>query len=105
ESPGILWDVRWNGSAFETVEVARVSQWEHVTFAPAGIAQIPPIEANVTLHGTVTDDGLPLGATPTMAWTKVSGPGTVLFTTPDAAVTTASFSETGTYVLRLTASD
>jgi hypothetical protein len=35
----------------------------------------------------------------------VSGPGTVTFSAPTAATTTASFSAAGTYVLRLSASD
>ncbi|MDT3777453.1 hypothetical protein PJI16_07760 [Nitrospira sp. MA-1] len=58
------------------------------------------------LNGTVTDDGLP--ATPgtvTSTWSKVSGPGTVTFANASALSTTASFSEAGTYVLRLTATD
>ena len=42
ESPGILWHVRWNGSSFEATEVARVTQWEHITFSPAGVPPIPP---------------------------------------------------------------
>jgi hypothetical protein len=58
------------------------------------------------LSGTVSDDGQP--APPgvvTLAWTRVSGPGTVVFSAPSAASTTATFSASGTYVLRLTASD
>ena len=41
----------------------------------------------------------------TTAWSLVSGPGTVTFADPNAVDTTASFSGTGTYVLRLTAND
>jgi len=44
EFPGILWHVRWNGSSFEATEIARVTQWEHVTFSKAGIVEIPPAE-------------------------------------------------------------
>ncbi|MGH9902177.1 MAG: hypothetical protein ACRD68_10265, partial [Pyrinomonadaceae bacterium] len=43
EFPGILWRVRWDGAAFQKTEIARVTQWEHVTFSPAGIAQIPQV--------------------------------------------------------------
>lgn len=43
EFPGILWHVRWNGSSFDATEIARVTQWEHVTFSSAGIVEIPPI--------------------------------------------------------------
>ena len=39
------------------------------------------------------------------SWTKVSGPGTVTFSSPNALNTSATFSVAGTYVLRLTASD
>jgi RHS repeat-associated protein len=57
------------------------------------------------LSGTVADDDLPEGRTVTTTWTEVSGPGTVVFGAPGATATTATFSEAGTYVLRLTASD
>ncbi len=42
-------------------------------------------------------------ASVTFVWTKVSGPGTVNFTPANAAATRISFSDTGTYVLRFTA--
>jgi hypothetical protein len=42
ESPGQLWRVAWNGDGFDTELLASVSQWEHVTFSPAGIVEIPP---------------------------------------------------------------
>ena len=53
-----------------------------------------------------TDDGLPLppGAVTTI-WSQVSGPGTVTFANPSAVDTTASFSASGGYVLRLMADD
>ena len=54
------------------------------------------------LNGTVTDN---VGITPTIAWSQVSGPGTVTFANPQQAVTTASFSEAGNYVLQLSGSD
>src|SRR6266550_4208921 len=60
------------------------------------------LPATATLNGTVTDDGLPSGSTLTIAWSKVSGPGTVTFSNANAASTTASFAVPGTYVLRLT---
>jgi DUF1680 family protein len=43
------------------------------------------------------------GPAPTMTWTKVSGPGTVTFADPSRAITTATFSALGTYVLQVTA--
>jgi RHS repeat-associated protein len=65
----------------------------------------PPPALEVQLRGLVTDDGLPTGAPLTRQWTKASGPGEVKFADPDAGLTTASFSQAGTYVLRLTADD
>ena len=40
-----------------------------------------------------------------ITWSKVSGPGTVTFASPNAATTTATFSAPGVYVLRLAAHD
>jgi RHS repeat-associated protein len=54
------------------------------------------------LNGTATDSqSNPL----TVAWSQVSGPGTVTFANSGSLVTTASFSDIGSYVLQLTASD
>jgi hypothetical protein len=55
------------------------------------------------LAGTVADDGLP--GPVTIAWTKVTGPGTATFTAPAAAVTDVSFSLIGNYTLQLSAND
>jgi RHS repeat-associated protein len=57
------------------------------------------------LTGTVTDSNLPAGSLPNITWSQVSGPGAVTFTTPQQAVTTASFSQAGNYVVELSASD
>ncbi len=82
--------------------------------APAN--QVPTVSAGpdatvsqatgASLNGTVTDDGLPNppGAV-TTTWTETSGPGNVTFGNPNAVDTTASFSQAGTYVLRLSAND
>ncbi len=63
-------------------------------------------DSALTLNGSVSDDGLPAspGATQVL-WTQVSGPGTVTFTDDDKAQTSATFSDPGTYVMRLTADD
>jgi hypothetical protein len=101
-----------------TANDGQLSSFDEVTIienAPAG-NQAPVVNAGpdqtvafpttVTLNGSVTDDGLPAvpGST-TKQWTKESGPGTVTFTSPTTANTDASFSQAGTYVLRLTAND
>ncbi len=71
----------------------------------AGPDQTVVLPDAVSLRGTATDDGRPSGGTLTVAWSKVSGPGTVAFANPNQAMTTASFSAEGVYVLYLTASD
>ena len=70
----------------------------------AGADQALTLPAQAALNGSVTDDGLPNNQL-AINWSKVSGAGTVTFTNPTAATTTASFSAGGVYVLRLTAGD
>jgi hypothetical protein len=70
----------------------------------AGADRTIQLGTTLSLNGTVTDDGL-ANATPTTSWTKVSGPGTVAFGNAAATDTTVTFSQVGTYVLRLTAND
>ncbi|MEI9813413.1 MAG: Ig-like domain-containing protein [Acidobacteriota bacterium] len=57
-----------------------------------------------SITGTASDDGLPVNNL-SLTWSKVSGPGTVTFGSPNAAVTTATFSASGSYVIRLTGTD
>jgi hypothetical protein len=60
--------------------------------------------SSILLNTTVT----PLAsraANLTVQWSQVSGPGTTTFSNPTAAVTGASFSVAGTYVLQITAND
>jgi len=89
--------------------VVTVNPAQPVNQAPvvnAGADQSITLPANATLTGTVTDDSLPNPpATVTTTWSKVTGPGTVTFANAAAKVTTATFSTSGTYTLRLTASD
>ncbi len=63
------------------------------------------IPAAATLSGSMSDDGLPSGSGLSASWSVVSGPGTVTFGNPSLPATTATFSATGPYVLRLSASD
>ena len=72
----------------------------------AGPDQIVSMDNSVTLNGSASDDGLPNppGMVTTL-WNMVSGPGNVSFSSPSSPITTASFSSSGTYILRLTASD
>jgi hypothetical protein len=72
----------------------------------AGVDQATMMPNGANLSGVVADDGLPNPpGVFTTTWSKVSGPGSVTFTDPNAVETTASFSRDGDYVLRLTADD
>ncbi|MGL4798168.1 MAG: PKD domain-containing protein, partial [Cellulosilyticaceae bacterium] len=57
------------------------------------------------LNATITDDLLPTSDPMAIGWTKVSGPGEVTFEDATKAVTTAQFSEEGTYVLAVQVTD
>jgi RHS repeat-associated protein len=91
-------------STSKNVQV-RVIPENHAPSVNAGADQIIALPSTAQLNGSATDDGYPEGSSLSFAWTKVSGSGNVTFSNPNAAVTTASFSAAGTYVLRLTASD
>jgi hypothetical protein len=68
----------------------------------AGTNQAITLPVNrVNLDGTVTD----LDDTPAVTWSKVSGPGTVVFGDPHAVDTTAQFDAVGPYTLQLLADD
>ena len=71
--------------------------------ADAGPARTIALDDALALAGAAGDDGLP--AALTTRWVPVTGPGRVTIANPEALATTARFSATGTYVLRLTASD
>jgi parallel beta-helix repeat protein len=71
----------------------------------AGTPGAPPLRADAPLAGTVNDDGLPYPPSPSIMWTKVSGPGPVLFQNPIIPDARATFSVPGTYVLQLTVND
>ena len=78
-----------------------------VNLAPvvnAGPDQTITFPAASLLSGTATDDGLPSG-TLTMTWTKVSGPGTVVFVNANSVNASATFSVPGNYTLRLSVTD
>ncbi|HUL53425.1 MAG TPA: Ig-like domain-containing protein, partial [Opitutaceae bacterium] len=72
----------------------------------AGAVQSAYVGIAIALAGTAADDGLPNPpAALASEWSKVSGPGNVIFGSPAALVTTATFDTAGAYVLRLFASD
>jgi hypothetical protein len=71
----------------------------------AGADQIVVLPSSATLNGVVSDDDLPEPVSLTTLWEQVDGPGTVTFTDPSSETTTAAFSQAGTYLLRLSATD
>ncbi len=69
--------------------------------SPADGLTLPGVSTRLRVTAALTDIGTQ--GTPVVAWTKVSGPGTVIFTNAALADTSASFSATGTYVLQCAA--
>jgi hypothetical protein len=106
-----------NGSATNTPAtlVLRVEQGPTVAIATPAVVNWPGNQLSLT--ATVADDGLPSGKTLSSAWSVVSGPGTVTFSTAsqtsalagssvtNLVTTTATFGQPGVYVLSLTADD
>jgi hypothetical protein len=89
-----------------SITVNPASSTNQAPVVNAGPDQTVTLPSGATLSGNVTDDGLPNPpGTVTVAWTQVSGPGTATFANANAASTSVTFSTSGTYVLRLTASD
>lgn len=72
-------------------------------YVSAGSDQTVILPADAALTGKASDDGQP--ASLVVTWSKLTGPGTVTFLDASSATTTATFSEAGGYVLRLTAFD
>ena len=89
-----------------TVTAASPGPANKAPLVNAGSDQTVAFPKSARLAGKVKDDGLPKPpAKVTTTWTQVSGPGTVAFAKTASALTTATFSVDGTYVLRLEAND
>ena len=74
-----------------------------ITLESPTVAEVNiPSGVGLALSAIVRDD---TPASVTSGWSKLSGPGTVQFDTTTSATTGATFSASGTYVLRLTAND
>ena len=63
------------------------------------------LDQEVSLSGSVEDDGLPRESKLTVSWKMLSGPGTVTFADPSLPVTRARFSAIGVYELELSGTD
>jgi RHS repeat-associated protein len=96
-------DSRLTSTVDFTLKTVPANRAPVVDPGPALTTALP--NATVTLNGKVTDDGKPLGGTVTVHWQLEAGPGPVLLSNPDSAVTTASFTAPGSYSLKLTAND
>ena len=129
DNPGIRYEsgtpgradagIGWSGGMPETFGSSSTSDYIYSIYASystdipptnqaplvdAGSPRTVTFPSSANLDGTVTDDGLPSGTLAT-TWSKQSGDGTVTFGDVHSVDTTATFSEVGTYVLRLTADD
>lgn len=96
-----------------TISISVAAQTASSVQTPSGntapvITAIAPVSAQartaVTITANATDDGLPHGGI-YYYWSKLSGPGTVAFSTMNSAATQATFSAAGYYILQLNASD
>jgi len=87
------------------VVVSASSSTNKAPVVNAGPDQAVTLPAGPVLSGTATDDGLPAGSTVSVTWTKVSGPGTVVFVNVNSLNASAAIQIAGTYTLRLTATD
>jgi lysophospholipase L1-like esterase len=104
---GHLDDIRIYTRALDGAEIAALSNPNPVNQPPlvsAGTNQTVTLPAAANLAGSVTDDGLPSNSV-SVAWSRVSGPGEVIFANSNSITTTATFPTNGLFVLRLTASD
>jgi hypothetical protein len=85
------------------------AQYVPTNMAPtvyAGLPQTVYVPDETTLVGNAIDDGFPNPpATLTTTWSKLSGPGEVIFGDAHSLFTTASFSQSGLYELQLTGDD
>lgn len=91
--------------ANDTVSVIVTAVANVAPIVNAGADQTITLPSTAALVAAVSDDGLPAPGNLTLTWSRTSGPGTVTFSPSNAASTTASFSASGVYVLRLTAND
>ncbi len=70
----------------------------------AGADQTITLPATASLSGSATDDGLP-GGSLTYSWATISGPTGSSIANSDQAAATATFTQQGVYVIRLTVGD
>jgi len=100
-------DGELTGEDIITITVNPAAAQNQAPIVDAGANQSITLPTNtISLLGQVTDDGLPNPpAQTTILWSKKDGNGTVSFSSPNSLATTATFSNSGTYILTLTATD
>jgi hypothetical protein len=101
---GDIDDVRVYDRALSTAEITSLSNTNMAPVANAGSDLSALVNTARPLQGSVPDDDGRPAAAQTM-WTAVSGPGAVTFADATSLTTNATFTATGDYILRLTASD
>ncbi|MEE8409796.1 MAG: malectin domain-containing carbohydrate-binding protein [Myxococcota bacterium] len=100
---GLQIDATSAGDVFEAgIEIVAVPN--EAPLVDAGVGGTVAIDEAAVLDGAIADDGLPSG-TVTSTWSKVSGPGDIVFADANLEDTTATFSAPGLYVLELSAND
>jgi VCBS repeat-containing protein len=87
-----------------TVEIS-VAVRNQAPVVKAGEDQVINLPSPAILLGLVSDDGEPVGQGLQIQWSKKSGPGEILFTDSSLASTSATFSQPGSYTLRLQGGD
>jgi beta-galactosidase len=106
---GSLDDLRIYNRILDDAEIRALASMPPGNLAPvvhAGANQIVVWPGPAILKGVISDDGQPNPpGSVSVRWSVVSGPGVVTFSQQSALSTSASFSASGSYVLRLTADD
>jgi len=90
-----------NTCTFTGLTIEPLNKAPIISIANVATYPISPIP----LGGSVTDDSYPAPVSLSSLWSKKSGAGTVTFGNAALANTTATLSDAGNYVLRLTADD
>jgi len=109
------WIGQHGGADVVTATTGTLTSTLNVTWVAGGVNREPQVNAGadvvlrlgdlLTLHGAVSDDGLPAGGQLALQWSTLPGPGDVTFSQPTAADTTATFLYPGRYGIRLSAND
>ena len=96
----------WDHANVDYIEfVATGAPSNQAPTVDAGTDQSITLQSTLSLSGSANDDGEPSPPALTTTWSTESGPAAASFADSSAVTTTATFSQAGTYVLRLTADD